>query len=1071
MICNNREGSIGPVLIAVGSAVVIILLLLGWYPKDWFKNLFSGSDKLALIGSFGDFKDGTNIDDAAKTIVNDLTSAQSNSKTENTKWGVCFRNPAGGSDFYDIVSNILVSPDDACTIGGSIIQKSNIDLPKGIDFLIPASGHFTSVVFNVNGTTNSDKDIVIEISNGNDKRFIFITPLGVITYGSTSTAVVVAPAPNPTSTTTPSSPVVSRTLVIKPGAPTNINIFNSNGSVTISWDAPVFNGNAPITQYRVYRSFVSNGVRYTAGTTIGDNRIFTDAGLVNGSIYYYHITAFNFLFEGPESYETSGAPNGPIIAVNQTPTNNTLPNAPNNLSAYAISSSQINVSWQAPSYNGSLPVTEYRLYRSAYSNGPLTYIASLGNSNNSYTDYSLQSNTTYYYKIVAVNQNGPSNYSNEAFTTTQPVYTYNPPVYTPPPYNPPQPCPTGYAGTYPNCVPPQQPCPTGYTGTYPNCVPPQQPCPGGYSGTYPNCTPVNNNPNPPVYNSPPQTTAPNAPNNLSASPSTNLISLSWLAPSSNGGSLLTEYRLYRSNYSNGPLTYIAQLSPASTNYADNNVVAGTKYYYKIVAVNQSGLSNYSNEVSATVSANNNPPPYNPPVNNPPASNPPANNSTVPPAPILTATPSQNQINLSWSIPANNGSVTEYRLYRSTYSNGPLTYIAQLSDAISNYVDPNLNYNTTYYYKAIAVNQYGRSNYSTEAWATTGISPTNNQSNTGSNNQIYNQNSTTIPNAPNLSASGSGNQVNLSWSDNGSTAITSYTLYRTTYSGGPLTNIAQPTSGTHSYADTNLSYNTTYYYKIVASNQYGKSGYSPEAWATTGASTSNNPGTANISGSQASNQPSVSSTAPSTPTLSARSTPNQIALSWNVISNAASYTLYRTTYTGGPLTNIAQINNGSTSTYTDYSNLSANTTYYYKMIAENQYGKSNYSTEAWATTAASTNNQVNTSNNQSSTPCGSLTPPRYLSAIPSTTPRTVNLSWQAPTCDGGSAIIAYDFYRGTSDNKANAPYIGSTSNGSTYSFTDTWNLNSNQTYYYWVSARNGNSQTSYYSDPSAWATTR
>ncbi len=46
-------------------------------------------------------------------------------------------------------------------------------------------------------------------------------------------------------------------------------------------------------------------------------------------------------------------------------------------------------------------------------------------------------------------------------------------------------CPTGYTGTYPNCVPP--PCPTGYTGTYPNCVPPA--CPTGYTGTYPNCVP------------------------------------------------------------------------------------------------------------------------------------------------------------------------------------------------------------------------------------------------------------------------------------------------------------------------------------------------------------------------------------------------------------------------------------------------------------------------------------------------------------------------------------------------------------------------------------------------------
>ncbi len=40
------------------------------------------------------------------------------------------------------------------------------------------------------------------------------------------------------------------------------------------------------------------------------------------------------------------------------------------------------------------------------------------------------------------------------------------------PYQPVPQCPSGYSGTYPNCVPPPQ-CPAGYTGTYPNCFPPQ----------------------------------------------------------------------------------------------------------------------------------------------------------------------------------------------------------------------------------------------------------------------------------------------------------------------------------------------------------------------------------------------------------------------------------------------------------------------------------------------------------------------------------------------------------------------------------------------------------------------
>ncbi len=56
---------------------------------------------------------------------------------------------------------------------------------------------------------------------------------------------------------------------------------------------------------------------------------------------------------------------------------------------------------------------------------------------------------------------------------------------------PPQTCPAGWTGTYPNCVAPvvnpPQTCPDGWTGSPPNCVAPPQVCPDGWTGTYPNC--------------------------------------------------------------------------------------------------------------------------------------------------------------------------------------------------------------------------------------------------------------------------------------------------------------------------------------------------------------------------------------------------------------------------------------------------------------------------------------------------------------------------------------------------------------------------------------------------------
>ncbi len=59
-------------------------------------------------------------------------------------------------------------------------------------------------------------------------------------------------------------------------------------------------------------------------------------------------------------------------------------------------------------------------------------------------------------------------------------------------------CPSGWEGTYPNCVDPNggggNICPSGWTGTYPNCVGPNNNngvCPSGWEGTYPNCVDPN----------------------------------------------------------------------------------------------------------------------------------------------------------------------------------------------------------------------------------------------------------------------------------------------------------------------------------------------------------------------------------------------------------------------------------------------------------------------------------------------------------------------------------------------------------------------------------------------------
>src|SRR5205807_765017 len=101
-------------------------------------------------------------------------------------------------------------------------------------------------------------------------------------------------------------------------------------------------------------------------------------------------------------------------------------------------------------------------------------------------------------------------------------------------------------------------------------------------------------------------TPPSAPQNLAATGGNAQVTLTWQAPASNGGSPITNYRIYRGTSSNGE-TLKATIGNVLT-YTDTSVTNGVTYYYQVSAVNGAGEGPRSNEASATPS----PPPPPPP---------------------------------------------------------------------------------------------------------------------------------------------------------------------------------------------------------------------------------------------------------------------------------------------------------------------------------------------------------------------------------------------------------------------------------------------------------------------------
>jgi len=194
---------------------------------------------------------------------------------------------------------------------------------------------------------------------------------------------------------------------------------------------------------------------------------------------------------------------------------------------------------------------------------------------------------------------------------------------------------------------------------------------------------------------PDPTSAPSAPQTLAASASSGKVTLTWAAPTNDGGATITGYRVYRATTS-GNETLLATIGTALT-YQDLAVTNGTRYFYTVAAVNSVGTGALSNEASATPSGTA---------------------ATVPGAPTsLTAAPLKPRgVLLSWTAPSSNGgsAITGYQIFRSTTAGGEV-FLVSVGN-VGRYKDTTATSGVTYFYWVEAVNAVGASAHSNEASA-------------------------------------------------------------------------------------------------------------------------------------------------------------------------------------------------------------------------------------------------------------------------------------------------------------------------------------------------------------------
>ncbi|MCX6628088.1 MAG: DUF1800 family protein [Candidatus Solibacter sp.] len=458
-------------------------------------------------------------------------------------------------------------------------------------------------------------------------------------------------------------------VITPPAAPSNLKALAGNTQIVLSWNAV-----AGASTYSVYRGTAAGAESAAPVATGLTGSTYTHTGLVNGTTYFYKVTAVNTGGASPPSSEVSAMP---------VPG---APPAPTNLKA-TPGNSQIVLTWTA-----SAGAVSYKVFRGTTAGGESSTPIATGVTTTTFTNTGLTNGAKYFYKVAAVNLGGTGALSNEASSVPIPPAPASPANLTAvggdgrvtlswtavagaASYN-------IFRGTAAGAESTTA-IATGVTGaTYTNT--------GLTNGTayFFKVAAVNAGGVSPLSNeatATPAPPAPAAPTNVKAKAGDGLVTLTWNAVSG-----AATYSIFRGTAAGAESPTPIASGIATATFTDTGRTNGVALFYKVAGVNLGGTGTQSAEVTAT------------PV--PP----------IPAAPTgLTASAGNARVVLTWA--ATPGAAT-YNVYRGATPGGELATPVATGVAATTYTDSGLPNGPTLYYKIAAVNLGGISPRSAEASA-------------------------------------------------------------------------------------------------------------------------------------------------------------------------------------------------------------------------------------------------------------------------------------------------------------------------------------------------------------------
>lgn len=511
-----------------------------------------------------------------------------------------------------------------------------------------------------------------------------------------------------------------------PDAPTGFSAIPiSPISISLNWNSPQNNGGSPITGYRIdYR--IAPSSTYSTLVTLGNITTYTHSGLTTGKTYIYRVYAINAIGTGSPTPEQPATPTN-----TSAPPKHIAPNPPQNLVASIYSSTQINLSWSAPSANGGPPVTGYKINYTLDSGAPTKLVANSGNTLTTYSHTGLQVGHTYTYTVYAINSVGTGNASNTATAvptriitvpgsptlTATPLSSTSISISWTPPASDGGSAITGYKIEYANGTSTYKILVTNTGNTQTSYI--HSGLSTGASYTY-RVTAINSigagNPSNAVTAQPQDTKTPIIVSAIAVSSTS--VRISWTQPSQTYGQMISGYTV--DQVINGNFLPIDDTSSGVTSYTIPNLTTNKTYTFSVTALLSGGSqTNPSPTVSVMPTRTSSAPDSGQTPSQPPT---PQQNQALPdpPSGINATLISANTVKISWIAPSNNGKlpIIGFKIESKIGVQGAWNTLISNTGVQISFIKSGLESGTTYYYRVSSINNVGTSQPSSEVFVTT-----------------------------------------------------------------------------------------------------------------------------------------------------------------------------------------------------------------------------------------------------------------------------------------------------------------------------------------------------------------